>query len=445
MTVADPAAVTYPERCDEGADLQTLDSTIPKLRIDSDRLRADFEALRHIGLTHDGGVNRLALSAEDLAARAWFADRIEEAGLRVCDDDAGNLGAVLPSPDPGAKTLLIGSHLDSVPNGGHYDGTIGVLAALECLRTIHDAGLVLPIHLEAINFTDDEGCWMSMMGSRALIGALNAEAFNDVPEDDGQIRAALRLAGIDLDTVEQAARDPEAVLGFLELHVEQSSRLERANVPIGVVTGIVGRRTYQLTFTGSAGHSGTTDMYKRRDALRGAAMFIVRAHDVVREAYGDGIFNCGDIDVEPGSFNIIPSSACIDVEIRHYKPELLAEMETALFKIARECAAVCALEVESKRMLSRPAATMAAGMIQAIESACVTLGLDHLPLVSYAGHTAQMLSLFTHSGMIFVPSVGGIGHHPDEFTHWDDVVNGANVLLQTVLDLAYGGVPGTLT
>ena len=177
-------------------------------------------------------------------------------------------------------------------------------------------------------------------------------------------------------------------------------------------------------------------MYKRRDALRGAAQFVLRGHDMVRERYGDGIFNVVDIEVESGTFNVIPSRTRLLMECRHVSEKLLSEMETALLGIARECAASNGLEVEPQHIIHVPAATMAAGVIQAIESASDALGLSHMRLCSYAGHSAQILSTLMPSGMIFIPSVEGISHHPKEFTEWSDVVNGANVLLHTVLSMA---------
>lgn len=409
---------------------------IATLKINSDRIRADFDELAVIGATPDGGINRLALSPDDMKARSWLADRIEAAGLLLRDDDAGNLSGVLRSDNPQARTLLVGSHLDSVPNGGRYDGSVGLLAGLECLRTIREAGLSLPAHLEVIDFTDDEGCWLSLFGSRAFVGGITPDDFSDVKQDNGPFRAALARAGIDPRAVFRARRDPATIAGYVELHIEHGTRLERAGVPVGIVTGIVGRTTYNVTFHGQAGHSGTTDMYKRRDALRGASLFIVRTHDIVRERYGDGIFNCGNIAVKPGAFNIIPSEACLTVECRHISEKLLSDMETAMISIARECAASYALTVDVQPMIHMPAATMAAGFIESIEQNCETLGLGYMKLFSYAGHAAQILSHHIPCGMIFIPSVDGIGHQPQEFTQWEDVERGANVLLHTLVSLA---------
>jgi N-carbamoyl-L-amino-acid hydrolase len=247
-------------------------------------------------------------------------------------------------------------------------------------------------------------------------------------------------AGIEPRNVFAARRDLSTLMGYIELHIEQGLRLERANTCIGAVTGIVGRATFKITFHGQAAHSGTTDMYRRRDALRGAALFITRAHELTRERYGDGIFNCGKLDVEPGAFNVIPSKATLTTEVRHVNARLLNEMETALLSLARECAASHALTVDIERIAGMPAADMDENVIRTIEQSCDQLGLSHMRLVSYSGHAAQMTSSAVPSGMIFIPSVDGISHNPKEFSRWDDVLNGANVLLRSIVDLAMNGV-----
>lgn len=402
-------------------------------------MRADFDQLSLIGASSNGGINRLALSPEDLAARSWFANRIDDADLIVRDDDAGNVSAVLRSDRSGARTLLIGSHLDSVPNAGRYDGAIGVLAALECLRVIKEQGIRLPMHLEAINFTDDEGNWRSLLGCRALVGALKDDDISEARSENAPLRAALVRAGIEPKDLLRARRSPDTVAGYIELHVEHGTRLERSGARIGVVSNIVGRSTYNITFLGQAGHSGTTDMYKRRDALRGASLFIVRAHEAVRARYGDGIFNCGDVTVKPGAFNIIPAFARLTIECRHISAPLLAEMETTVLSIARECAASYGLDVTTEKVTQMPTADMDARWMEVIERCSDQLGHKHLPLVSYAGHAAQFLAHFTPSAMIFVPSKDGIGHHPDEYTEWEDVIAGANVLMHSVLEWAQAG------
>jgi N-carbamoyl-L-amino-acid hydrolase len=235
--------------------------------------------------------------------------------------------------------------------------------------------------------------------------------------------------------VTRAARDPDTVAGYVELHIEQSYRLEKAGIEIGVVTGIVGRVTYHVTFYGKAAHSGTTGIPDRRDALHGAAHFILRAQELIHEQFGDGVFTCGNAEVRPGSFNVIPEQTRLTVELRHPDEAGVEEMEDAMIKLAQQCASDHRLRVTARRLIHRTAAAMSPRAMEAVERACRTVGVSSMRIVSYAGHDAQMMSTFT-SGMIFIPSVGGISHNPREFSRWDHVVNGANVLLHTVLNLA---------
>lgn len=411
--------------------------TIAELRINADRLRTDFDELAEIGATVAGGISRLALSNEDLEARAWFANLLDDAGLMVRDDDVGNISGVLPMPGSAAgRTFLVGSHLDSALNGGKFDGAVGVLAGLECLRTIQEAGIRLPISLEVINFTDQEGVWHSMLGSRALSGKLPDFTARE-GDDQSAFRAALFRAGIYLNDLQKARRDPADVAGYLELHIEQGGRLWGSGTRIGVVSGIVGRTTYSLTFLGEAAHSGTTAPEKRRDALRGAAAFITEAHRWVRDVFPEGLFNAGNLITEPGAFNTIPAKAVITVEVRHPEEQILARMEEQLVALAESVAEEAGLKLITRRAVHMPAAKMSNDAITTIEAACKRLNVDsYMRLVSYAGHDAQMTSGYTPTGMIFVPSVEGVSHNPREFTEWDDVVLGANVLLHTLIEMA---------
>ncbi len=404
--------------------------------INSQRLYDDFAALSRIGATPQGGITRPALSLEDLEARAWFAARIEDAGFSVRDDEAGNLSGVLYCANPLARTLLIGSHLDSVPDGGQYDGAVGVLAGLEVLRTLYETGVELPFHVEVVNFTDEEGTWYSLLGSRGLTGQLPMGRVDDKRGENGAFRAALHRAGVDIDRIRLAKRDPQSVVGFLELHIEQSINLWRQGVLIGVVDRIVGRTTFEMTFHGDRAHSGTTDMYRRRDALQGAALFITRAHLLGHDRFDGSVINCGWLEVAPGKFNIIPEKAKLLVECRQTDPEVLLQVEGHLLELAQECAATYGLSLSTQRLEHMPPAVMDADVVNTIRAACASLGVSHTQTASYAGHDAQPLSHFTPSGLIFIPSVEGVSHNPSEFSNWEDVVNGANVLLHTVITLA---------
>lgn len=419
-------------------------TNLADLRINADRLRADFEELAAIGGTPDGGVTRHALSNEDLEARAWFANKVEDAGLVLRDDAIGNTSGILVMTNSAAApSFLIGSHLDTTQNSGSYDGAVGICAGLECLRTLKEAGVQLAVNLEVINFTDQEGVWHSMLGSRGLTGRLGDLTAHRDAETIGAFRAALFRTGIivnDIHEMYQAVRPPEQVAGYLELHIEQGGRLHRTGRKIGVVSGIVGRSTHLITYLGEAGHSGTTAFDMRRDALQGAAAFINEAHTTLREMFPGGIFNCGKIEVEPGAFNTIPSKAAMLCEVRHPDESAVAQMEGYLLGLAGDFAARFRLNWQDKLVQHMPAAEMSWTMMDAIEMACTRLNVpDPMLLTSYAGHDAQIMAEYTPTGMIFIPSVNGISHNPAEFTEWDDVVLGANVLLQTLISVAGGG------
>ncbi|MYD11790.1 MAG: Zn-dependent hydrolase [Chloroflexi bacterium] len=405
------------------------------LRIDSERLRADFDALSEIGATVGGGVTRPALSNEDLAARAWFADRIEEAGLHIKDDEVGNLSGCLPAADPDAQTLMIGSHLDTVPNGGRFDGAIGVLAALECLRRINEAGLKPRYHLEAINFTDEEGAWKSLFGSNGVIGKISAADISDTLHDNMAFRAALHRAGIRLDELHRARRDPASILGYLELHIEQGKRLHEQNLDIGIVDRIVGRTTYNVVFYGEAAHAGTTTADERRDALQGAAAYIIAAHNLITDGYPEGVVNCGHVAVEPDSFNVVPAEASLRIEFRHPDAATLKDMEARLIGLARDCARRYRLTVTTERALHRAPERMSGYLFRQIETACRAEGARCAAIASYSGHNAQIMNQMAPAGMIFLPSVDGISHNPREHTEWRHVEIGANILLRAILQL----------
>ncbi len=407
-----------------------------QLHINLERLQADIEYLAKIGATEQGGITRLALSNNDLAARAWFANRCQEVGLWTHDDEVGNQSGTLKSTNPNAKSLLIGSHLDTVPNGGRFDGALGILAGLECLRTIKESEISLPNHLEVIDFTDEEGTWFSFFGSMGLTGMLKPDHLNDTQTDNAGFRAALFRAGIRLKEVERAKRDTNNLLGYIELHIEQGDRLDEAKADVGIVTHIVGRATYNLTFFGEASHSGTTRMNTRRDALQGASAFILVAHQTISEDFPEGVVNCGNVQVIPGAFNVVPSQASLRMEFRHPDKVELDKMKTSLLQLLDQCVQDYGLTVRVEPILHRPAELLSGVINQAVAEACQTVKANCMEVVSYAGHDAQILNQVIPASMIFVPSVNGLSHNPNEYTSWEHIEKGANVLLHTILNLA---------
>jgi N-carbamoyl-L-amino-acid hydrolase len=404
-----------------------------ELRVNADRLRADFEALSAIGATDGGGVERPALSPEHLRARKWFKERVLAAGLEFQMDGAGNHSAILHSADPEARSFLLGSHLDSVPDGGRYDGALGVLAALEVIRTVKEAGLNLPVHLEAIDFTDEEGTLVGLLGSAALSGVLKEEDLQSPRGGrerlvEGLARAELSEAGLFT-----ARRDPGSLAGYLELHIEQGPRLIKAGAEIGIVTDIVGIASYQLSFLGRADHAGTTPLPDRLDAAQGVASFIVHARELVMQEFPACVVNTGWVRFEPGAFNIVPAAALVALEYRAADEATFELLGEALLKLAEVDALVNNLKLEVQGLGKHMPTALDINLQEAIQQAADMLELNALSLPSGAGHDAQLLVAICPAGMIFIPSQDGISHSPHEYSDWQDCVNGANVLLQTTL------------
>jgi N-carbamoyl-L-amino-acid hydrolase len=376
------------------------------------------------------------MSPADVEGRDWFRQRVQADGFEFRQDGAGNLSAVLPSADPNARTLLFGSHLDSVPNGGRFDGALGTLAALGALRAIRDAGLKLPVHLEVISFTDEEGEVVGLLGSQAVSGQLKPADLEQPRGGRDKLEAGMQRLGLTREGILAAKRDPQSLVAFVELHIEQGARLGDSRTDIGVVTAIVGIRSYWLRFVGQAAHAGTMPMLRRADALWGASDFVRRARELVIARFSPGVMNCGMISAQPGAFNIVPAEVRLALEFRHASDAQLDETQAALLALAQEAAADNHLTLEVEHAGSIVPSPMDERVVQAIESAADACGLAHTRLLSFAGHDTQAMSKLVPSAMLFVPSVDGISHNPREFTRPQDVVNGANTLLNTVLALA---------
>jgi N-carbamoyl-L-amino-acid hydrolase len=405
------------------------------LRINLPRLRKDLEDLGEIGRTPEGGVWRSSFSEADLEARRWYLQRLQEAGLEHWVDAAGNISARVGQ---GGPVVLAGSHLDSVPNGGRFDGALGVMAAFECLRTIKESGTATKHPIEAVAFTDEEGRFGGFVGSYALIGRMPYEEVLRRRDLRGlPLAEAMRQVGLDPEKIGEARRDPAAIKAYVELHIEQGPVLESLDVPIGVVQGIVaGSRTW-ITFRGRADHAGTTPMAMRQDAFLGAAEFGLRAREMVlAEGSGTTVGTVGVLELKPGASNIVPESAFLTLDLRDISWEVLQRLLERTRVIAHEVAAKWGLQVTVERMRVSEPAQMSPHVQAIIDESAKALGLKTHWMNSGAGHDAQVLAKVTEAGMIFVPSHQGRSHSPAEHTEWDQVENGANVLLHTLLRLA---------
>ena len=327
------------------------------LRINSDRMLAAFNELSQIGATGDGGVHRPTFSETHLAARRWFREQIEKAGLEFRTDGAGNHSAVLAprllsstgirrSPPREFPTLLLGSHLDSVPNGGRFDGALGVMAAFEMLRTIKDAQINLKVNVEAIDFTDEEGTLVGLLGSAALTGHLQQDLLRAPRGGRAALLEGMNRAGLSDESMLSAARPRESLTGYLELHIEQGKRLERAGIDIGIVSAIVGIWSYRLSFIGRADHAGTTAMDDRLDASLGASAFTLAAREIVLKDFPSCVINIGAMEFSPGAFNIVPARVDVSLEFRSPEEEEFKRLDSVLLARAQEEANRYGLELK---------------------------------------------------------------------------------------------------
>jgi hydantoinase/carbamoylase family amidase len=414
--------------------------------INAERLLQDIDELGKIGElspAEGGGLDRRPFSAAERMARDFFAARAEESGFVVTVDGAANLSARLACGPDGARTIMAGSHLDTVPYGGRYDGSLGVLAALEALRTVQEAGLRLPVHLEAIAFTDEEGRLGGMTtGSRALAGSFRPdEAVRFVNQaasfpDDFAAMQSYMPGGLSEESLLGAKRDLRELAAFLELHIEQGPRLEHAHTTIGVINAVVGRRSYEVSFSGRSDHAGTTPMNMRSDALVAAARFITQAHEAVCRTFPNAVLTFGGIESGPNVFNVVPNRAQVMLEFRAADEATVAVLDS----MVRRAAAEAAREEQVEHVLTPGAklvpCSLSSDIQLAIRIAAEKLGLRHITFSSGAVHDAASLAPHVPTGLIFVPSVDGRSHCPEELTTDADVVAGANTLLQTILILA---------
>lgn len=405
--------------------------------VDGERLWSRLQDLSGIGAS-EGGVTRLSFTDEERAAKDLAARWMEEAGLVVREDAAGNLIGRREGRDPSAPTVLSGSHLDSVRNGGNFDGPLGVLAAVEALQVVRERGVETARPLEVVAWTDEEGTrfGLGMIGSRAAAGLLSPQDLSREDGDGLSVAEAMRGVGLDPGRIADARREPGSVHAYVELHVEQGKTLEQRNLPVGVVTGIAGPVWLRLTLTGAAGHAGVTPMGPlRHDALAAAAV-VVGIVEKEAARTGTSVGTVGRMEVEPGGINVIPGRAAFTVDLRDIAQDVRDRLEA---RIMDETARLCeergvALVTETLQRL--PPVPCAGRARDAIEAACVELGHEPFALPSGAGHDGMQLSGLCPIGMIFIRSRDGISHNPAEWSTKADCAAGANVLYRTLVRLA---------
>lgn len=407
--------------------------------IDAGRLQRRLEQLstfgRPTGGTFGSGVSRVAYSDADVAARAWLMQEMKAAGFEPRIDPAGNIFARREGTTT-APPILFGSHIDSVPSGGNFDGDLGTLSALEVLQACQAAGVATRHPLEMVVWANEESTAFgrTTAASRIVAGDLQPGDLDQVWNGMTR-RAAIARIGGNPDRIEEAVRPRGAWHGYLELHIEQGGTLDRARIPIGIVEGIVAIHRYDVVVDGFANHAGTTPMGERHDALVAASSLVLAVRQIAQSRDGRQVGTVGRLDVEPNSPNVVPGRVRLSVEFRDLAEAVLRELEDAFRAradaIARDSGTTMSIALAS----TSPTAFAHSGVQAVIGQGAERAGLVTRRLPSGAAHDAQMAAALCPMGMIFVPSVGGISHSPRELTQWGDCANGATVLLESVLGL----------
>lgn len=411
--------------------MNTMQATLIPL-INGDRLNRNIAQLAEIGKLPGGGVSRVAFTPEDLLARQLVQSWMVEAGMSVKIDAAGNIIGTYAGKNPSAGSLATGSHIDTVPVAGHYDGVLGVLAGIEVVRTLKENSIRLNHPIEVIVFTDEES---SVLGCKAMAGEIVSDAKYYARRDGTTIQTCLKSIGGDWKTISKAARQPGEIAAFVELHVEQGGVLEYTGEPIGIVKGIVGQYRFKLTVTGRPNHAGTTPMNMRKDALVAASKIVLAVNKIGTETPGEQVATVGYFNVLPNAVNIVPAKVELAIDLRDLSQEhlehLIGEIKTELKAIAQETNT----EITMTEALHVLPTLAKPDIMEAIKAVCEDLKLSYSYLPSRAGHDAQEIGRFAPMGMIFVPSRDGISHSEDEYTSPEQCTEGTNVLLQTFLRL----------
>jgi len=406
-----------------------LGSSHAPLRVNGARLNGWLAKFDSVGRTPTG-INRVAYSDADLAGRAFTLDLFREAGLNPRIDTAGNILGRLEGTDRSLKPILIGSHVDSVTDGGNFDGPVGSFGAIEVARSLREQNVRLRHPLEVVVWTNEEG---GTVGSRSAIGHITPADLDKVARSGKTIRDGVGIVGGNVAKLSDAMRQKGDLACYMELHIEQGGLLEKAGLQIGVVEGIVGLRWFEVTITGFANHAGTTPMDQRQDAVLAAAKFAVAVNEAARSVPGRTVATIGRMVVSPNTTNVIPGQVVLTVDLRDLDAAKIAHFTDRFAQLGREIGTATRTVFDIKQNVDTAPAISDPQVMAWIDGAAAALGFTRQRMPSGAGHDAQEMSRIAPMAMIFVPSVGGISHSPKEFTKPDDVVNGADVLLNAVI------------
>ncbi|CUW47932.1 M20 family metallo-hydrolase [Novacetimonas hansenii] len=402
------------------------------ITIDGPRLNEDIAFTSRFGATPRGGIRRLALSAEDRLVRDWLATHGEALGCSITIDTMGSQFLRLEGSDPTLPPLMMGSHLDTQPTGGRYDGIYGVLGGLAVLRAFRAAGYVPRHSIELANWTNEEGARFApaMTASGVFAGVFTLEQAYALADRDG-VRLGDALQAIGYRGDEPCGAHPLAA--YFELHIEQGPVLENEGKTIGVVTGVQGMRWFDVTLTGQEAHAGTTPMELRRDALLAAARLMVLAADVAAAHGPDAKTTIGIIDARPGSRNVVPGEVRMTLDLRHPEDAVIDRMEADFRARADEIACGAGIDLLIEESWASPSVPFDPACIGIVRDAAAKAGLSHRDIISGAGHDAAYMARICPTAMIFIPCRDGLSHNEAEYAEPEDIVAGANVLMRAIM------------
>jgi N-carbamoyl-L-amino-acid hydrolase len=401
------------------------------------RLQTNLERLGSIGRQEDYGLYRMAFSDGDMQGRDWLMQRIAEYELETYVDEAANIHGRL-GWDGVTPSVMTGSHIDTIPGAGPFDGALGVVVGLECLRRIKELKVDLKYPLEVVAFTDEEGRFGGMFGSQALTGQLTPERILNAKDLHGTgISEVMSKCGFNAMEALRARRSPDSIYAYLELHIEQGPVLDKRRISIGVVDAIVGLFKWNVKLTGVANHAGTTPMSMRQDALHGLAELATQINRIIEE-YGSerSVATIGRVELFPGAANVVPGVVEFSLEVRDTDQEVLGTLANAFQRAISAIARRRRLMFQFEVLSEIEPVKCDAGLVEAVSQTAADLEISHIIMHSGAAHDAQMLAKITKAGLFFVPSKDGRSHSPAEWTDWEDIERGANVLLNTLIRLA---------
>jgi N-carbamoyl-L-amino-acid hydrolase len=408
-------------------------------QVDGARLNAQLTAIAEFGKNPQGGVTRLAYSDADLAARAYATQLMREAKLTVRIDAAGNIFGRRAGSDPTAKPIIFGSHVDSVPEGGNFDGNVGTLGAIEVARTLEQNGIVTHHPLDVVIWQNEEG---GTWGSHLVTSAATDAELATVARSGKSIRDGIAFLGGNPATLPSARIAKGGAHGYLELHIEQGGNLDREKLNIGIVEGIVALREWDVTIEGFANHAGTTPMNERHDAMLAAARFTEMVNRIVTGEPGRQVGTVGRIQAYPGAPNVVPGKVACTLELRDLDDKKVQRLYDTIVREAEAIGRQNGTTFAFHEFVTHESALCDERVRSLIGASARELGFSTKSLPSGAGHDAQNMARVCPMGMIFVPSVGGISHSPREFSHPQDITNGANVLLASLLRMDAAALAG---